>query len=94
MTFEYVRAFVVIATIVAALLVIMTCNGGADPRRKLVFDNLDAALEGGQFEPGNCLDGMSPDEIAYDMTMYAEGCENYRPEDLALYVHEWQRERG
>lgn len=65
-----------------------------DPVRALVFSNLNSAEGNDYFQPGEYLDGMSPDEIAYDLTQYAATCEGYQPTQLSPYVREWMQLRG
>ena len=60
--------------------------------RKIVFDNLDAAKEGGAFEHGEYLDDETPEVIADDMVAYAEDCESYKPEKLLPHIKEWLAE--
>jgi hypothetical protein len=61
---------------------------------KMVFTLLDDAYANGHSEPGERCHGMSPDEIAYDMTLYAPDCENLRPEFLTPYVRAWMQQKG
>lgn len=61
--------------------------------RRIVFDNLDSAAENGYFEPGEHLDAMTADEIAYDLTCYAEECGGYPVAELAPYVRLWLQKR-
>lgn len=65
-----------------------------NPVRALVFSNLDSAQGNHYFDPGADLDGMSPDEIAYDLTQYAATCERYQAVQLSPYVREWMQLRG
>lgn len=62
--------------------------------RNLVFDDLDSAWDGGQFDPGNALQGESPEGVAYDMTCHATGCEDLTYHEMLPYVRKWMRMRG
>jgi hypothetical protein len=60
----------------------------------MVFTLLDNAYANGYFEPGEQCHGMTADELAYDMTLYAPDCENLRPEFLTPYVRAWMQQKG
>jgi hypothetical protein len=62
--------------------------------KEIVFSNLDSAKEGGQFEPGEYLDGATAEDIAHDLVLYAEDCEQFESKDLVQYVMEWLRDRN
>lgn len=59
----------------------------------IVFDHLDNAAENGHFAKGEYLDALSPDEITYDLIMYAELCGGYQIDELTPYVREWLQRR-
>lgn len=80
-----------------AAILIGVIGGWRSDRRRIrrqVFENLDSAYRNGYFEPGEYLNCMSPDEIAYDMTVYAEDCAPMEGPTLAQYVREWQYQKG
>lgn len=60
----------------------------------VVFCNLDAALEGGQFDADcwNC--DMNALAIACDLQVYAADCEGYKPTQMLPYVREWMIKQG
>lgn len=60
----------------------------ADTRYK-VFQELNAAREGRQFEPYGYLHGGTPEEVAYDMALYAETVAGYSEADLLPHVRDW-----
>lgn len=83
--------------IVTALNVLFVIWGTLKRRkliRNLVFDDLDSAWDGGQFDPGNALQGETPEGVAYDMTCYATGCEDLTYHEMLPYVRKWMRMRG
>lgn len=106
MKIDYVQSSVAVAAIYWPLLVVIVVWAGVlwvafrpvrEPLQKIVWDNLDSAYRGGHFEPpatGGYYCGMSADAIAYDLTLHAEDCEGWRPEDLAPYVRRWLDKMG
>ena len=61
-------------------------------RRRLrlaVFADLDSAAANAAFEPGGYLDGYTPQDIAYDLKLYAEDCEYYHESQLLPHVRAW-----
>lgn len=61
--------------------------------RDIVYRNLDAALEGGQFEPDGYLHGISAAMIANDLTLYAEDCSGYLESEVEPHVRAWMKAR-
>lgn len=57
--------------------------------RHLVFANLDSARLHGYFRPGELLHNATPEELAYELTLYAEGLDDKDPDTLLTYVREW-----
>jgi hypothetical protein len=62
--------------------------------RALVFSNLDSAYEGGQFEPDGYLFGVTADDLANDLTLYAEDCSGMLESELLPHVRAWMRARA
>lgn len=63
--------------------------------RASVFANLDNAYAMGQFDPlDGYLHGMTPDDIAYDLTCYAADLEHRKHSELRPYVLQWMQYRG
>lgn len=63
--------------------------------RASVFVNLDHAYAGGQFDPlDGYLHGMTPDDIAYDLTCYAADLEHRKHSELRPYVLQWMQRKG
>lgn len=62
--------------------------------RRLVFDNLDSARDNGYFAPGEYLFAMSTEEIAHDLSCFAQDCEGMKPATLKPHVIAWERARG
>lgn len=58
-------------------------------RQRVIFGNLDSALEGGQFEKGGYLERATPAEIADDMKAYAEDCEQFENNELETSIKDW-----
>lgn len=62
--------------------------------RRTVFSNLATAHESGLFAPGEYLDGMSVEDIANDLTLYAEDLSGELPSKLEPHVRAWMRQKG
>lgn len=62
--------------------------------RRMVFDNLDSARDNGYFAPGEYLFAMSTEEIAHDLSCFAQDCEGMKPATLKPHVIAWERARG
>jgi hypothetical protein len=62
--------------------------------RRAVFADLDDAAANAAFEPGGYLDGYTPQDIAYDLKMYAADCEHYHETQLLPHVRAWLYHRG
>jgi hypothetical protein len=56
---------------------------------KIVADNIEAALANGYN-----IDDYTDDELAGDLSAYAEDCEIYSVEYLTAAVHRWRKNRG
>ena len=57
--------------------------------RDIIFGNLNSALEGGFFDRGEYLDGVSPEELAADMIAHAADVEHCTIEQILPFVKEW-----
>lgn len=57
----------------------------------IVVNNLDSALAGGHFRRDGWLYNVTALDIALDLKLYAEDCEDCKPADLLPYVREWLR---
>jgi hypothetical protein len=57
--------------------------------KQIVFDNLDSAKENGAFESGEELDGATAEEIAEDMVVYADDCDEFTTEQVLPHIKEW-----
>jgi len=78
-----------------ALVAILAYYGGqrrAD--RKIVYDYLNDAWDGGHFEPGAYLDGYSAVDIAYDMRCYGEETEDMPFQFVVRCARAWMKEKG
>lgn len=62
--------------------------------RRTVYENLDCAYEGGQFEADGYCAGLHAFELAVDLTCYAEGCYDLNPKHLLPYVRDWLVQKG
>ncbi len=62
--------------------------------RRTVFANLDDAAINGHFNKGEYLDGETPAGVAYDLTCYAEDCQDRHPKLLEPHVRAWMRQKG
>lgn len=87
-----------LAVLLGALLWVCVASGprGNGLTRKIVFENLDSAYAGGQFEPDGYWTErpLSANDIAEDLVVYAEDCGNLDPSYLEPYVREWLRYKG
>lgn len=91
-------ALVVVAISIATWLLVAVFTAWRDRRhpdvQRIVFRNLDHAWEDGQFEPGNWCALLTVDELAYDMTVYAEGCEQLDLAILTAHIRTWLYMKG
>lgn len=63
--------------------------------RKIVFENLDAALDNGYFEDPEGLQTFTVLEIANDMLAYAADIEDIDdPQLLVPFIAEWRAEHN
>lgn len=85
--------FTVLAIIAANVFVIVRGLRKNERLRRAVFSNLDHALEGGYFEPGQALYECTPAEIAYDLSMDAADLDNQDPDKLLVHVRDWLHRR-
>lgn len=64
--------------------------------RSAVFHDLDSAYSNGYFTQDGYLNGMSPYEIAYDLTCYSADFDYKRtkPHKLVPHVRVWLYQKG
>jgi hypothetical protein len=60
-----------------------------DELTAMVFRYLDAAKSNGYFKPGEALYNMPAHELAMDLIMYAQGCEDKTVEEIQPIVEIW-----
>jgi hypothetical protein len=60
--------------------------------RQRVFDNLNSALDGAQFEMGGYLHGADADEIALDLIVFAADLDGETDSAVLPFVTEWLAE--
>lgn len=76
---------------------VTSCIGAWSDRRALrrtVYQNLDSAYGGGQFEADGYCAGLSAFELALDLTTYAEDCYDVNARKLVPHVRDWLFQKG
>ena len=59
-----------------------------------VFVNLDSAADNGYFNLGEYLNGMTPEDVAHDLTCFSEDFGGDDASRLEPYVRQWMISRG
>lgn len=87
----------ILAAVCLTIIVVVLLNDHERERRehlrKIVWGNLDSALEGGQFAEDGALRWLTIAELANDLTIYAEDCSGYLESELVPHVQSWAHER-
>ena len=79
------------AVLTAVFLFVVYRRRQGNKLRKAVFFALDHSLRNGYLD--DVVTG-SPDELAYDLTVYWSHLASARPEELTPYVRQWLRRKG